>query len=222
MDVMKDIELNLENPEYNQKRVEALNRILSGKEPVRIDDVTIEIKGPEYGWLEIYLKVEGKRPFIMEVSDVYPPFPDLRSWLEHMVNYTTYPSESLVIDCERYNVLLSYDYLGHVENDEIYEPVALLQIGVDIPEEDETGEYEPLLQIAVPIRKFVSDLYNVLKNYMYDNRKVFSQNWSHPNGGDFDIRKLMRSFASKKIEEDLERMGAYTCDLSHGPCVQIK
>ena len=219
---MSNIELYPKNPEFTLKRVEALDRILSGEESARIDNITIEIEGPDYGWLDILFKMEGKFPFIIEASDVYPPFPYLRSWLEHMVDFTTYPSESFVIDCEAYNVFLSYDYLGHIENDEIYEPVALIQLGDDIPANEVTGDYEQLLQIIVPIRKFVSDLYNTLKNYMYDNRRVFSRHWSHPNGGDFDIRKLMRSFASKTVEKEIERMNKFTSDLGHWPYIRIR
>lgn len=219
---MSNKELYPKNQELILRRVEALSRILSGEEPVRIDNVTIEIEGPDYGWLDILFKMEGKFPFIIEASDVYPPFLNLRAWLEHMMDFTSFPSESFIIDCERYSVCLSYDYLGHIENENIYEPVALIQLGHDIPKEEITGDYEPLLQVIVPIRKFVSDLYNTLKKYMYDNRRVFSRHWSHPNGGDFDIRKLMRSFVSQKVEREIEQMNKFAGDLGHWPYIRIR
>ena len=78
------------------------------------------------------------------------------------------------------------------------------------------------VQFIVPIRHFVSCFYRKLKDYMYENRRTFSQHWSHPNGGDFDIRKLMRSFVSKAIEEELDRMERYSSDLGHWPLIQIK
>ena len=219
---MSEIELYPRNQEIIAQRAETLCRILSGEEPARIDDVIISFKGPEYGWLEIQFEVEGKRPFLIEASDVYPPFPDFKDWLEHMMDFTNFPSESFSIDSEGYNTILSYDYLGHIEKDEICEPVALIQMADTLVGEDRTATYEPVYQLIVPIREFVSDLYLHLKNYMFDNRRIFSKHWHHPGGGDFDIRKLMRSFVSKKVEQEIERMNEYTGDLGHWPYIRIR
>ena len=185
-------------------RTTCISRILSEKEKVKIDNVTIEIEGPEYGWLDILFKVDGKKPILIEASDVFPPFPTLRSWLEGMMNFIAFPSGCCCIDCEAYQSTLSYDYLGSIKTDIIDEPVSLIMIGNDIAEENRSGDYEPLIQLVVPIRQFVSNFYWTLKNHMINNRLVYRHNWEHPNGGDFDLRKLLRSFTSKEIESTMK------------------
>ena len=57
---------------------------------------------------------------------------------------------------------------------------------------------------------------------MFENRRIFSRNWNHPNGGDFDIRKLMRSFVSKSIERELDMMNRHPDDLDHWPLIRIR
>ena len=222
MEKQSSSNLHIRKQQWLRTRNEKLAGILSGEESVKIDDFTIEIEGPEYGWLDITFTTEGQKPFSINASDVYPPFPNLRAWLEDLVHFTTIPSKSFVMDCENYKVLLSYDYLGVIEKDDILEPVALILLEDDIPEEEQKEDFGYSLMLIVPVRSFVSKLYYTLKNYMFTNRRVFSKNWNHPNGGDFDIRKLMRSFVSKNIEEVIKKMDEHTQDLGHWPLIRIK
>ena len=222
MDAQTSNNLCICNQRWLASRNEKLATVLSGKTPVKIDSFSVEIEGPEYGWLDITFKTEGQKPFTLNASDIYPPFPNLRSWLENLLHFTTFPSNSFVVDCESYKVLFSYDYLGIIEKDEVFEPIALIQIEDNISEDEQTEDDGYRLMLVIPIRTFVSKLYYTLKDYLHTNRRVFSKNWEHPDGGSFDIRKLMRSFVSKDIEEEIKMMDNHTEDLAHWPLIEIK
>lgn len=204
------------------QRIEALNRILSGKEPVRVDEVAIRLEGPDYGWLDMYFIVTDKKPFMLEISDVYPPFKELRDWLEHMVHFNVYNSGGFSIDSEGYSVFLSYDYLGHYEINKIDEPVALLQIADDLLEKYRVPEYEHTLQLIVPIRTFVADMYYGLKNHMQQNTDVFSEHWDRPDGDGCDVQELIEAWTSADIEYELDEMNKYSDSLGTWPLIRIR
>ena len=206
------------NEEFFTKRADRVAEIYRHIDTIRYSDFDIQITGPEYGWLDIHMYLDGEEAFLFEPSDVYPPFPDLKAWLDDMLNFHTVPSKSFIVDCESYHTIFSYDYIGSIETENTYEPSAFIQIGDDYSENEE----KKMIQFIVPIRFFVACFYRKLKDYMYENRRIFSKNWDHPGGGDFDIRKLMRSFVSKSIEKELDRMERYSGDLGHWPLIQIK
>lgn len=183
-------------------RKQEIGRMVSKMEILTGDDFFIEFEGPEFGWFEIYFKIKGRKPFLIESSDVYPPFRALRKWMEDMLNRWEYPSGSINIDCECFNVFLSYDFVGFDDK----ENYVLIQLGHNINEEDRMGDYEPLIQMVVPIDLFVSKLYYSLKDYIYANRKIFSRNWRLPHSDSFEFRKFIRSVESKTIEQKLEEV----------------
>lgn len=206
------------NEEFFTKRADRIAEIYRHIESIRYSDFDIQITGPEYGWLDIHVILDGKEAFLFEPSDVYPPFPQLRSWLDDMLHFYDVPSKAFIVDCESYHTIFSYDYIGSVETEDSYEPTAFIQIGDDYSED----ESRKMIQFIAPIRHFVGCFYLKLRDYMLMNRHIFSSHWDHPGGGDFDIRKLMRSFVSKSIEEELRRMNSHTGDLGHWPLIQIK
>lgn len=181
------------------ERRKVIEKALSSDKCFGIEDLAIEFLGPEFGWFEIYFKLSGGKPFLIEASDVYPPFPALKKWLEDMLDYVSFSSESLCINCERYNVVLSYDYIGWDD----FGPMALIQLGDDISEEDGVGDYEQFVQMVVPIYSFVSKFYYSLKDYINANRRVFCRNWSQYSDCS-DFRKFIRLVESKTIEQKLE------------------
>lgn len=219
---MKRIRLDTNVTGVTKQRIEAINRFLTDDEPVEMAEYTISFNGPECGWLDLRLDVPGKKPFEISLSDVYPPFREMKDWLEHLLRYYTYQSACFSIDCEGFNVFVSYDFLGHYEDDKTSEPVALIQLADDILDKYRNQDYEHTLQLIVPIRKFVTDLYFGIKNFMIENRRVFSKEWHFHDGTDFDFRKLMRSFESKKIEQELERMNKFSDSMGTWPLIRIR
>ncbi|MBQ6725120.1 MAG: hypothetical protein IJQ89_00940 [Bacteroidales bacterium] len=182
-------------------REEEIKRIVSDMEVLMPDKLFIDIEGPEFGWLDVSFNVKGKKPFPFSISDVFPPFRNLRAWMEDLANYSSIPSKSIVIDCERYSVLLSYNYLGDVETDKDVKPIALIQLGSDVEGTEHSSKYERFIQFVVPIQWFVPMLYNNLKDYCYTNRRTFWKNWRLPHSDSFEFRTFIRSIESKKLEQ---------------------
>ena len=182
-------------------REEEIERIVSDMEVLMPNNFSIDIEGPEFGWLDVTFNVKGKKPFPFSISDMFPPFRNLRTWMEDLANYSSIPSKSIVIDCERYSVLLSYNYLGDVETDKDVKPIALIQLGSDDEECEHSSEYERFIKFIIPIQWFVPMLYNTLKDYCYTNRRTFWKNWRLPHSDSFEFRTFIRSIESKKLEQ---------------------
>lgn len=206
------------NEDFFTKRADRIAEIYRHIDTIRLSEFDLRITGPDCGWLDIYFSLDGKEVFTFEPSDVYPPFPDLRSWLDDMLHFYDIPSKAFLVDCEGYHTIFSYDFIGHIETETDHEPAVFIQIADDYSENEDKNT----VQFIVAIRQFVGCFYEKLKNYMFENRRIFSRNWDHPNGGDFDIRKLMRSFVSKSIERELDMMNRHPDDLDHWPLIRIR
>lgn len=139
---MKRIRLDPNVKGVTKQRIAALNHILTDDEPVEIAEYAISLNGPEYGWLDLRFDVPRKKPFEISLSDVYPPFREMKDWLEHLILFHTYQSASFSIDCEGFYVFVSYDFLGHYEDDKSSEPVALIQMADDLLDKYRNQEYE--------------------------------------------------------------------------------
>lgn len=183
---------------------EAIEKILSSDDVYGIDDLTIEFEGPNVGLFNIYFKVKGKKPFLIEIDDVYPPFPNIRIWLENLLlRPWIIPSQSVCVECASWRDFLSYDYIGTIKRGKDYQAVALIQLADSVDEKDRNEDYANSLQLVVPVEEFVSLFYFSLKDYIYANRKKFWNNWNRPNCSGFDFRTFIRSVESKKIEQEL-------------------
>jgi len=187
------------------RRTDAIKELIASKDLINIDDYSIEIKGPEWGWLEIYIKKDNEKPYLLELADTNNPLQDIRMWLEHLAWCYNYPSDSRIIDCETREVLLSYDYLGLIYPNSICEPVALIQISDDIEEKNRNGDYANYLQMVVPVRKLVTDLYNAIKNHINSNEKLYLEHWDLPGGQLEDINELKEFVESSILEDYINR-----------------
>ena len=206
------------NEEFFTKRADRLAEIYRHIDTIRLSEFDMRISGPENGWLEVNFILDRREVFTFEPSDSFTPFPDLKAWLTDMLNFTKVPSKSFTVDCESYETIFSYDYIGNIKTKKTCEPSVFIQIGDDTPVDEEKS----MIQFIVPVRQFVSVFYFKLRDYMIENRRLFSRNWSLYPNGDFDIRRLMRSFVSKSIESELDSMNSHTGDLGHWPLIRIK
>ena len=202
---MRKARLQSDNEINNIRRVDAIKELIASKDLINIDEYSIEIKGPEWGWLEIYIKKENEKPYLLELADTNNPLQDIRKWLEHLAWCYNYPSESRVIDCDTHEVLLSYDYLGYIYPNSISELVTLIQISDDIEEKDRNGDYASYLQMVVPVKKLVKDLYCAIKNHINANEKLYLEHWDLPGGQLEDINELREVVVSDIIEDYIKK-----------------
>lgn len=75
------------NEEFFTKRADRIAEIYRHIETISFSGFDIKITGPDYGWLDIHMYLDGKEAFLFEPSDIYPPFPDLRDWLNDMLRF---------------------------------------------------------------------------------------------------------------------------------------
>lgn len=73
----------------------------------KTDVIEFKVAPPEVGWMPIHIIVNGEEQYVVEVSSVYEPFYDIRTWLEDIVkNIFKFTPSAVNINCEGYHCLL--------------------------------------------------------------------------------------------------------------------
>ena len=52
-----------------------------------IDNVEIKLDYPDAGWIDMHILVNGEEKELINLSDVYEPFEDIKEWLENIVSH---------------------------------------------------------------------------------------------------------------------------------------
>ena len=173
-----------------QEKAELLQKVYSSNE-IEVDTFDINFSGPEYGWLEAEIIINGESRYTILMSDVYPPFKDLVRWLEDIYEHWNIPSKTVGINNESFNVFLSFDYLGRI--DEIEEHVGLFTIG---------EEWDHIvLSFVAPIAKVVKTIYLKLRRYVLKHQTEFRREWDDTHWDHIDPRKLLRQVSSPVFEK---------------------
>lgn len=55
--------------------------------PLIVDDVEIKLDYPENGWIDMHILVNGEEKELINTSNVYEPFQDIKEWLENIVSH---------------------------------------------------------------------------------------------------------------------------------------
>ncbi len=124
--------------------------------------------------------------------------PVLREWMEGLSDYTSYPSKRVFVTGDGISFIISYTYIGCFDIAGQMEPLALIQyLGWDfIAMVANLGGNMPYTSFVVPIRGFLSDLYNgIIGEYS----KIMSTG-KNPHDG---LRDQFYAIKSFKIENNL-------------------
>ena len=87
--------------------------------PAKTDNIILQLDEPDNGWIDIHIIVNGEERELINASDVYEPFEDIRKWLESIVSHIfDFTPFAVNIYDESYNYILYYEPLLY-QNDEM-------------------------------------------------------------------------------------------------------
>ena len=55
------------------------------REPNICDRVGVRLENKKWGWINAYFSINGEEKNLIELSNVYEPFVDIKKWLENIV-----------------------------------------------------------------------------------------------------------------------------------------
>lgn len=190
---------NFDSPITLKSRILRLQEIQSaGAEKVKLDSFDIRFRGPDCGWLDSKVYVNGKEVYRMDFSDVYDPFKELVQWLLSLIQRR--PSISVLsFDCESYYQQIVCDYLGYWKRGEDYKDVALFTLACDWRDD------EPPAYMILPVEEFVYKFYYGLLDYYIANKPTFMIEWGNECEWDDNPFILDKVLRNSKIERLLPR-----------------
>lgn len=59
----------------------------ASKMSLTIDNVEIKLDYQDAGWIDMHILVNGEEKELINLSDVYEPFEDIKEWLENIVSH---------------------------------------------------------------------------------------------------------------------------------------
>lgn len=90
--------------------------------PLTVDNVEIKLDYPEAGWIDMHILVNGEEKELINLSDVYEPFEDIKEWLENIVSHVfDFTLFGVNIYDESYNYILYYEPI-FFQTDELLTP----------------------------------------------------------------------------------------------------
>ena len=193
---------NYDSPIQLKSRIQRLQEIQSaGPEKVRLDSFDIRFRGPDCGWLDSTVYVNGKEVYRMDFSDVYDSFEEIVKWLLSLINRR--PSISVLsFDCEGYYQQIVCDYLGYWKRRKDYQDVALFTLCCDWRDD------EPPAYMILPVEEFVYKFYYGLLDYYIANKPTFMIEWGNECEWDDNPFILDRVLRNSRLEKILPRKGA--------------
>ncbi len=79
----KEVELTISNHWLHERSM--LFEKYASEMPLTVDNVEINLDYPDAGWIDMHILVNGEEKELINLSDVYEPFEDIKEWLENIV-----------------------------------------------------------------------------------------------------------------------------------------
>ena len=179
--------------------------------PNKVDNFGIQLDNPEYGWIDFHIIINDEEKELINFSEVYEPFEDIREWLEniviHIFDFT--PCGVNIYD-EFYNYILYYEPIVF-QTDELLASPQLYGIFYVYDGHEDKIVADALCET----REFVRNFYQTIKHYAQESLKnksfvedwiegAYNNEWGEMDDGDPRIQEIfMNKVLSEKIESFL-------------------
>ncbi len=145
--------------------------------PSTADNVEIKLDYPDAGWIDMHIIVNGEEKGVINASDVYEPFEDIKEWLENIVaNVFDFTPFGVNIYDESDNYILYYEPM-FFHTDELLTPTPPKLCGLFYIYD---GYEEKIMADALcETKTFVRNIYQAIKAYALNAREHdgFIENW---------------------------------------------
>lgn len=124
------------------------------------NEMKVDIYGPEFGWIDLSLTCDDQKTLLIEISDVYNPFPAIKNFLEQMAIMQK-ESVEVMFDSERY---CTYFRCEPIPNNELSRFIACT-----------TLQDDPVISIVGSPKSIALKIYYAMMNFTSED---------HVNGPD--------------------------------------
>ena len=189
------------------ERSQFLSHIVSNL-PKGADHVQFRFGPPKFGWIDLHFIVNGEEKNIINLSDVYEPFTDIRKWLENIVEHLyDFTPFGVNIDCESYNVLLYYEPFPIV-SDAMLSKNPPTELGLFYTYD--SYEKKVLAGALCETKEFVTTIYNNIIQYAREMKnndmfvdewveEAYKEEWGDLDGYDPRVKEIFINVVSSPI-----------------------
>ena len=188
--------------------------------PDKTDNISLQLDDPHDGWIDMHMFVNGKEKALINASDVYEPFVDIKEWLEsivsHIFDFT--PSAVNIFD-ESYNYILYYEPLFYQDDELLLRPPSEL---CGLFYVYDSYEYKIVADAYCKTSEFVRTFYETIVSYAKKNREnelfvtdwiegAYNKEWGKMDDDDPRIKDIfIMKVSSKLIERFLSNKNGTT------------
>lgn len=151
----KEVELTIRNHWLHERSM--LFEKYASEMPLTVDNVEINLDYPDAGWIDMHILVNGEEKELINLSDVYEPFEDIKEWLENIVlHFFDFTPFGLNIYDESDNYILYYEPILF-QTDELLTPTPPELCGLFYIYDGYEGKI--MADAVCETKAFVSNLY---------------------------------------------------------------
>ena len=131
--------------------------------PLTVDYVEIKLDYLDAGWIDMHILVNGEEKELINLSDVYEPFEDIKEWLENIVSHVfDFTPFGVNIYDESYNYILYYEPI-FFQTDELLTPTPPELCGLFYIYDGYEGKI--MADAVCETKAFVGNLYNKIMEF---------------------------------------------------------
>ena len=192
----------------------------AAKMSLTIDNVEIKLDYPDAGWIDMHILVNGEEKELINLSDVYEPFEDIKEWLENIVSHVfDFTPFGVNIYDESYNYILYYEPILF-QTGELLPPTPSVQCCLFYIYDGYEGKI--MADAVCETKAFVRNFYQSIRTYALNAREhddfmenwvatAFHVEWGKMDDNDSRIKDIfLNKITSEKIEAFLSEDNSTT------------
>lgn len=169
--------------------------------PTLTDRMRLLLKENDCGWIDAYIYVNDEEKLCINMSDVYNPFEDIKTWLEEIVKHRFACTGSGVnMDCEGYHIVMYYEPLFYTTDQQMFGGADLTGLFYVYDSYDK----KIVCKAYVKMKDLVELFYKTILSYaetMVKQDESFVDDWILPMAG-----KHKEEEEEKAIQETYNRL----------------
>ena len=185
------------------------------REPNICDRVGVRLENKKWGWINAYFSINGEEKNLIELSNVYEPFVDIKKWLENIVkNEKEYKHivSMVEINCEGYGAALYYEPMLTLNNNwNGCEPWICLDTGIFYI--FDSADNKVWADAICDTRDFVKSIYESIINFAKEMQQddgfiddwvwdAYNNEMGPYNGDEPELKELfLKKVKSEEIED---------------------
>lgn len=194
---------SLEYRDWTDSMRKALSIFDEKPESLEIKEIEFAFEAPSQGRFRGYAIVDGQKIHLCDISDIYPPFANIKAWLETMTEFNSanrLNTAVLTLDCAGSVISVMAYHIGwHQDkqygNRRSHTPVSLFIV-------HRSGRHAAELCCFCDTKRTIKNMYQALMSALADYSSAFDRKdtWHSTGIGHQTSSRLRQQLFSRKIE----------------------